>query len=100
LPCKLLRLPGARPRPSDLRGDVYGGTAPDCAAVGNAARRGPFRRLEDLHHARSLNLNLCSFPVSVRGRASTNSTRRGYLYGAIAPFTWSCKLFASASDLA
>ena len=42
--------------------------------------------------------NLCSFPVSVRGSASRNSTARGYLYGATVAFTKSCSAFTIASS--
>ncbi len=40
--------------------------------------------------------NLCNFPVSVLGSFSTNSIRRGYLYGAISAFTKSCSSRASS----
>src|SRR5256885_6044775 len=40
--------------------------------------------------------NRCSFPVGVRGNASTNSIARGYLYGAIWPLTKSCNVFAGS----
>src|SRR3954453_6661532 len=40
-----------------------------------------------------------TLPVGVRGSASRNSTRRGYLYGAILAFTWSCSSFAVTGAL-
>ena len=48
-------------------------------AVGEALGARPAGRLQDLHHAFFLSLKRCSFPVSVRGSVSTNSTARGYL---------------------
>ena len=35
--------------------------------------------------------------MGVRGSASTNSIRRGYLYGAISALTWSCSSRASTA---
>src|SRR5262249_5704411 len=40
----------------------------------------------------------CSLPVPVRGSTSTNSTRRGYLYGAISAFANSCNSLTFASS--
>ncbi len=37
--------------------------------------------------ARSLSTNRCTLPVSVLGKASMNSTSRGYLYGASSRLT-------------
>ena len=50
----------------------------------------------DAARAYPRNRNLCSFPVSVRGSDSRNSTARGYLYGATVAFTKSCKVFTIA----
>src|SRR3954454_4531688 len=58
----------------------------------------PTGRLEG-PHARSMARSRvrCTLPVGVRGRASRNSTRRGYLYGAIRALTCACRSAASAS---
>src|SRR6266403_1657093 len=37
------------------------------------------------------------FPVTVLGRSSTNSTQRGYLYGANLFFTWFCNSSRSSA---
>src|SRR6186713_2685099 len=62
-------------------------------AVGVSARTRPIARLKDPHvHEGSSAVRRrkrCSLPVSVFGNAATNSTRRGYLYGAMVAFTWS-----------
>src|SRR5262249_40246907 len=66
-------------------------------AVGVTFRRCPVFRLNDFerafaHGACSRNLKRWIFPVCVFGKASTNLTTRGYLYGAMVALTWSCKI--------
>src|SRR5688572_6776074 len=86
-------LPLALAGPADLAGDEHQPAADD-DAVGEALGARPGGWLEYLHHAVFLSLKRWSFPVSVRGRVSTNSMARGYLYGAMACFTWSCNVRA------
>src|SRR3954468_19242473 len=63
-----------------------------------ALRRRPARRLQGPHE-RSRSTVRWTLPVGVRGSASRNSTRRGYLYGAILAFTWSWSSFAVTGPL-
>src|SRR6185503_19768617 len=95
LPCEIARLPFAFAGPADLPGDedevALGGDA-----VREAFRSRPAGRLQNFHCG-FLSLKRCTFPVSVRGNASTNSMARGYLYGAIARLTWSCRVFFISS---
>src|SRR5438552_8526679 len=85
LPGKRSIEPFAPAAPADLPADE---NQPALAGnpVGEALRPRPARRLEDLHSL-CLSLKRCSWPVSVRGKASTNCTTRGYLYGAMLLFT-------------
>src|SRR5262249_46099204 len=48
--------------------------------------------------ARRRSSKRCSLPVWVRGSAATYSMARGYLYGAIAAFTWSCNCLVMAAS--
>src|SRR5688572_16183370 len=74
--------------PPDLAGNVDLSTTGG-HAVGIPARTGPTGRLQNpVAHVVSFKRKRCSFPVSVLGSAVTNSTSRGYLYGAIVAFTW------------
>src|SRR5437867_1641901 len=58
---------------------------------------GDGRRTRHLaHRSLSRRRKRWSLPVAVRGSASTNSTWRGYLYGAISRFTKSWSSFATA----
>src|SRR5207302_11182727 len=93
---EIVRLPFALAGPTDLPGDEHQ-LAARGDAVGEAARLGPRRRLQELHHACFLSLKRCTLPVSVRGSASMNSTALGYLYGAMAFFTcsWSWRTVPS-----
>src|SRR5262249_6910432 len=43
-------------------------------------------------------LNRCNLPVDVLGSSVTNTTRRGYLYGAMRSLTWSCSSLTFASS--
>src|SRR4029077_6812971 len=75
--------------PADLAGDEPQRAARR-DAVGEALRPRPAGRLKDpqsAHLCIPFSLNRCSLPVSVRGSVSVNSTRRGYLYGAMALLT-------------
>src|SRR2546426_8485516 len=85
LPGKRSVEPFALAAPADLATDE---NQPALAGnpVGEALRPRPARRLQDLH-SHCLSLKRCSLPVSVRGKASANSTPRGYLYGAMLFFT-------------
>src|SRR5712664_663570 len=91
---EVVRLPFSFAGPADLARDEHQ-FSPGCDAVGEALRFRPAGRLQDLHAhvAEPLSLKRCNLPVSVRGRSPTNSTERGYLYGAIAFFTWSWRFF-------
>src|SRR6267378_2805736 len=89
---RLAELPGKRSiepfalaAPADLAADENQAALAG-NPVGEALRPRPARRLQDLHR-HCLSLKRCSLPVSVRGKASTNSTTRGYLYGAMLFFT-------------
>src|SRR5256885_4459236 len=93
---EVARSPFALRRPANLAGDEdQAAFRHDAVGVALGAR--PAGRLQDLHHACFLNLKRCSLPVSVRGSVSTNVMARGYLYGAIAFFTWSCSVLTIAS---
>src|SRR5688572_3907189 len=70
----------------------------------NAERRhdepAPRRRHDEAvlrRRSRSRSSTRRILPDTVFGRLSTNSTARGYLYGAVTRFTWSWSSFASAS---
>src|SRR5690349_7961364 len=68
-------------------------------AVGVPRARGPVGRANLCRHqivSCCRSRYRCNLPVSVRGSLSTNSIRRGYLYGAISDFTNSCSSFASS----
>src|SRR5256885_14958259 len=93
---EVTRSPFALRRPANLAGDEdQAAFRHDAVGVALGAR--PAGWLQDLHHACFLSLNRCSLPVSVRGSVSTNSMARGYLYGAIAFFTWSWSVPTIAS---
>src|SRR5690348_8424953 len=96
LPGERALAPFALAGPADLAGDEDE-LALRGDAVGEALRPRPARRLQRLDHRCALSLKRCSLPVSVRGSESTNSTARGYLYGAITFFTWSCSVFFISS---
>src|SRR5690606_28014353 len=67
--------------------------------VGVALGPRPVGGLEDaMRHVVSLSRKRWSLPVSVLGSAATNSTCRGYLYGAMVAFTKSWICWASALD--
>src|SRR3990172_1903234 len=91
---RLAELAGKRPLLEDalrieghLSRDVDGGSASCGDAVRIALRAHPAGRLQDPDHGALLpsvlSLKRCSLPVSVRGSEATNSTSRGYLYGAM-----------------
>ena len=73
--------------PADLAADEDLGAAGG-DAIGISLGRRPSGRLQEFHGVFSL--KRCSLPVSVRGSLATNSISRGYLYGAMLAFTWSC----------
>src|SRR4051812_2490417 len=90
----------ARLVPADLARDEHERPALGGDAVRVPARARPGRRLEH-PHGRSESIARrrvrCTLPVGVRGSASRNWIRRGYLYGAIRALTWAWRSAASAS---
>lgn len=66
------------------------------AGAGAGIRAGAGASAAERAHSRSS--PRWSFPLPVRGSRVTNSTARGYLYGAMAPLTWACSSRAVASS--
>ena len=83
--------------PADLAADEHE-PARRLDPVRVAARLRPARRLQAPHGARPRSTLRCTLPVGVRGSASRNLIRRGYLYGAIRSLTWSCSSRAATGS--